>query len=122
MEKRHLYVFPGKCIIISFLLLLATCQLMAQSVTSYTFSPTTATFTPLTSPATTTWTGSTDDGVSALMPIGFDFWYMGVRYTSISASTNGWLALGAVPSDNIYTNSLSAAGSPRPVLAPLWDD
>jgi hypothetical protein len=123
MKKRYFSVFPGSCIIIGFLLLLATLKLSAQSVTNYTFTASTAsTFTPLTSPATTTWTGSTDDGLSALIPIGFDFWYMGVRYTNISASTNGWMALGAIPSDNIYTNSLSTAGSPRPVLAPLWDD
>ncbi|MDQ0639297.1 hypothetical protein QF042_002862 [Pedobacter sp. W3I1] len=97
-------------------------QLSAQSVTNYTFTGTTATFTALSGASATSWTGSTDDGLSTLIPIGFDFWYMGARYTGISASTNGWIAMGGVPADNIYTNSLATGGSPRPVIAPLWDD
>jgi len=98
-------------------------QLSAQSVTNYTFAGTTAAgFTPLSAASATSWTGSTDDGLSTLIPIGFDFWYMGIRYTGISASTNGWISMGSVPTDYVYTNSLSTGGSPRPVIAPLWDD
>jgi len=105
------------------LLLSASLKLFSQSITNYTFAGTTASgFTPITGGSTTTWTGSTDDGASALIPIGFDFWYMGTRYTAISASTNGWLSLGTVPTDYLHANSLSASGAPRPVIAPLWDD
>lgn len=101
---------------------LADSRVSGQSITTYAFATNTSSFTAISGGSTTTWTGSTDDGVSALIPIGFDFWYMGTRYTSIGATTNGWLSMGAVASDNIYTNNLSASGSPRPVLAPLWDD
>ncbi|RQO66030.1 hypothetical protein DBR43_27705 [Pedobacter sp. KBW06] len=118
MKKNILYKGVIACVVLIFL----SFQAGAQSVTNYTFAGTNGTFTALTSPNATTWTGSTDDGVSALIPIGFDFWYMGVRYTNVSASTNGWVAMGSVPTDFVYTNSLSTGGSPRPVIAPLWDD
>ncbi|RWW91626.1 fibronectin type III domain-containing protein, partial [Flavobacterium cerinum] len=121
--KRKITFLSCRCILIAFILFAATFRVCGQSVTNYTFAGTTAGgFTPISGGSTTTWTGSTDDGASALIPIGFDFWYMGTRYTTISASTNGWLSLGSVPTDYVYTNSLSASGSPRPVIAPLWDD
>jgi CSLREA domain-containing protein len=98
-------------------------SLFAQAVTNYTFSNSTGTFTALTSPtAATLLAGTTDDGRSNLMPIGFDFWYMGTRYTNVSASTNGWLALGVTQTADELTNNLTSGGSPRPVIAPLWDD
>jgi len=122
MKNSIFTAFVVKSIFAGLFLFFINIQLFAQSVTNYAFTATTGTFTPLSAPNVTTWTGSTDDGVSALIPIGFDFWYMGQRYTSISASTNGWLSPGVVPADFIYTNSLSSAGSPRPVIAPLWDD
>lgn len=109
--------------LVIFLLLSVNTKLFSQSITNYAFVGTTAAgFTPITGGNTTTWTGSTDDAVSALIPIGFDFWYMGIRYTTIGATTNGWLTLGTVATDFVYNNNLSASGSPRPVIAPLWDD
>lgn len=122
MKRKSFFTLSCRCILTFFLLLSASLSLFGQSVTNYTFTPTTAAFTPITGGSTVTWTGSTDDGASALMPIGFDFWYMGTRYSGVSATTNGWLALGAVPTDYGYANNLSTGGSPRPVLAPLWDD
>lgn len=94
----------------------------AQTISNYGFTSVNGTFTALPAPNTTTWTGNTDDAVSALMPIGFDFWYMGTWYTQVSATTNGWLTLGGVPSNYEYSNNLGTGGSPRPVIAPLWDD
>lgn len=122
MKNSIFTAFVVKSIFAGLFLFFISIQLFAQSVTNYAFTATTGTFTPLPSPNATSWTGNTDDAVSSLIPIGFDFWYMGVRYTNISASTNGWLAMGTVPTDYIYTNSLSSGGSPRPVIAPLWDD
>lgn len=123
MKRKITFTLSCRYILIAFLLLSASFRLFGQSVTNYTFTGTTAAgFTPISGGSTTTWTGSTDDGASALIPIGFDFWYMGIRYTNISVSTNGWLSLGSVPTDYVYTNSLSTSGSPRPVIAPLWDD
>lgn len=121
MKRKIIFTLSCRCIFIVFLFS-ASFKLFGQSVTNYTFAGTTGSFTPISGGSTTTWTGSTDDGASALIPIGFDFWYMGTRYTNISASTNGWLSLGSVPTDYVYSNSLSTSGSPRPVIAPLWDD
>lgn len=55
------------------------------------------------------------------IPIGFDFWYMGRRYTSVTVSTNGWLSLGVATIDSAPNNNLNSGGG-RPVVAPLWDD
>jgi hypothetical protein len=97
-------------------------QLSAQTITNYTFAASSGTFTALTSPTNPTLSGgNVDDGYFNNIPIGFDFWYMGVRYTTVSASTNGWLILGAGISDAAYLNNLSG-GTSRPVIAPLWDD
>ncbi len=98
--------------------------LNAQSLSNYGFSTNTSTFTALTSPTVPTLTGSIDDGAYNNLPIGFDFWYMGQRYTTVSAGTNGFLTLGVnVSSTGNYgtANNLST-GVQRPVLAPLWDD
>jgi len=109
-------------VLLVIIIIIAGNESFAQSITNYAYTSTAGTFTALASPATTTWTGDADDGASALIPIGFDFWYMGLRYTDVSATTNGWLALGSIPTDFVYTNSLTNGGAPRPVIAPLWDD
>jgi predicted CXXCH cytochrome family protein len=73
-----------------------------------------------------------NDGVSASLPLGFDFWYMGTRYTQIYASSNGWLSFNP-PTGNTCTtntscpindldNSGNTNGVTRPFLAPLWDN
>jgi hypothetical protein len=108
-------------ILVCTLLISSRQQATAQVMTNYAVTNTTGTFTVLsgaTIPGLTT--GTTDDGTISAIPIGFDFWYMGIRYTTISSSTNGWLTFGSTIQD-IYTNSLSASGT-RPVIAPLWDD
>jgi hypothetical protein len=69
-----------------------------------------------------TLTGNVDDGYFNGIPIGFDFWYMGVKYTTVSASTNGWFTFGANITNAVKDNDLAGAGSPRPVIAPLWED
>ncbi|WP_343305615.1 LamG-like jellyroll fold domain-containing protein [Chitinophaga niabensis] len=122
MKNIYISSLGYKIIVPVFLFILTNLPATAQTVTSYSFSASNGTFTALTTPSTTTWSGSTDDAVSALIPIGFDFWYMGVHYTSVAASTNGWLSLGTVQTNDVYTNSLSSGGAPRPVIAPLWDD
>ncbi|MEW5938585.1 MAG: S8 family serine peptidase [Chloroflexota bacterium] len=64
-----------------------------------------------------------DEGASGAIPIGFDFWYMGTRYTDVYASSNGWLSF-TDPVGNAYPNNAVTLsnGIPRPMLAPLWDD
>jgi subtilisin-like proprotein convertase family protein len=90
-------------------------------VTNYTMVPSSGTYTPIsgTSPALTG--GSADDGYYSGLPIGFTFNYLGTPYTTVSASTNGWALLGSPLAVSNLTNNLTSA-TPRPVLAPLWDD
>ncbi|MET4141741.1 hypothetical protein [Pedobacter sp. UYP1] len=123
MKRKAKSVTLYRSILTGFLLIFISTQVSAQTLTNYNFTTATGTFTPITSPVNTTgWTGNTDDGISGLIPIGFDFWYMGVRYNTISTSTNGWFSFGTILTDNLYANNLTSGGAPRPVIATLWDD
>jgi hypothetical protein len=89
------------------------------SITNYAFSASSGTFTPLS--GATVVSGFNADAVSVNgLPIGFTFYYMGVPYTTVAASSNGFLSFATLSSSSL-TNALSA-GPPRLVLAPLWDD
>lgn len=102
-------------------------DVFSQRITNYNFLASSGTFTPLVSGTTNQGQGSSDDGAWNTNAIGFDFWYMGTRYTTISASTNGWLAFGTTISSYGFVNSLSSTATAnattiRPIIAPLWDD
>lgn len=109
------------------LLLLVFCiteNAFPQNITNYTFSAGTSTFSALsgaTEPGGSGATRDDNDTTYPNIPIGFDFWYMGQRYTTVSASTNGWFTFGNTIAASAPTNNLSASGT-RPVIAPLWDD
>ena len=45
---------------------------------------------------------------------------MGTRSTTLSASSDGWIALGANATAVIPVNDLSGDGGPRPLMALLW--
>ena len=92
-----------------------------QNITNYVFTASTGTFTAI-GGTTPGGAGTVDEGYFNSIPFGFDFWYLGNRYTTISASTNGWLALGGAITNATPVNNLASGGSPRPILAPLWDD
>ncbi len=92
----------------------------AQSVANYTFAASSGTFTALAG-ATQATASNTDDGVTPVLPVGFNFVYNGVSYNTFSASTNGFMGLGGQVSAS-FGNSLTSGGGARPVLAPLWDD
>lgn len=96
----------------------------AQLVNAYTPSvATAATFVGLpataTSPALSG--GDLNDGYYNAIPIGFTFKFDNVNYTTVSASTNGFLTFGQNLTDSKPDNNLTA-GTPRPIAAPLWDD
>jgi hypothetical protein len=94
----------------------------AQVITNY--SPpaaTSGTYTALSGTTSALSGGTPDDGWFNTLPIGFPFVYMGRTYTTVSASTNGWLTLGQAISSATPGNALTSGGT-RPVLAPLWDD
>lgn len=98
----------------------------AQSITNYTFTASSGTFTEITGgtelPLVST---STDASVTQEAPIGFDFWYMGVRYTSFFVASDGIVGL-LNPStgwvSTSYGSNNLATGGNRPFLAPFWDD
>ncbi|GIV54890.1 MAG: hypothetical protein KatS3mg039_1408 [Candidatus Kapaibacterium sp.] len=100
---------------------LITPLLWGQSITNYTFSNSTATFSQIYGQSgTTTTTLSGDDAVTGMIPIGFDFVFMGQFYSQVSASTNGVLCLGST-APTAYTNNLTSQ-TPRPIITAFWDD
>ena len=107
----------------SALILAGSLHTLSAQVTNYTFTASGGTFTQLsggTSPALTS--GTVDEGYFNGIPIGFDFWYLGARNTSVSASTNGWLTIGANITNATPGNLLASGGAPREAIAPLWDN
>lgn len=105
-------------IILLFLYLFST-LIFTQSVTNYSFSASSGTYTSLTGSTTATRSsGNNDEGAYNGILIGFTFVYMGLPYTSVSLSTNGWMTFGQNLSSTTYINSLSSAGT-RPLVAPL---
>jgi len=106
-------------LVIIALVLLSTTTAFAQ--VNYTFSSVSGIFTALTGATAPALAGGTsDDGYYPLVPIGFAFTYNGIAYTTMSAGTNGWSTL-----DQLATTALAndlTTGTPRPIIAPLWDD
>lgn len=114
-----------KKILYLILLTVTTFTANSQSISNYSFAAGNSLFTPLSGATTPTRTsGSANEGWYTALPLGFDFWYMGVKYTTITASTNGWLSFGASTSSAAAGNTLSTfvSGVSRPLIAPLWDD
>ncbi|MBF9143217.1 T9SS type A sorting domain-containing protein [Hymenobacter properus] len=109
------------------LLLLATLllnggALRAQTADTYSFTPSTGTYTPLTggTPVTTI---LSDDALSGTIPLPFSFVFDGNTYTSCKVSSNGWLTFNPNATANSLTNDLeNGTASERPRVAPFWDD
>lgn len=96
---------------------------------SYSFTAISGIYTPVSGTSITmTSDGTTpgfpyDNGYASNIPVGFNFSYLGTSYSVVSVSTNGFVGL--TQSLSSYPmNSLATAGipTPRPILAPLWDD
>ncbi|MDP1727935.1 MAG: fibronectin type III domain-containing protein [Bacteroidota bacterium] len=120
--KNFLY-----CFLISGLLYLTTFRSAAQTVANYVFSPASSTFSALTgATAITRNAGNMDDGYANNISLGFTFYYNSTAYSTLSVSTNGFVTLGqSIGATNNFGNNLTAGTnplSPRPILAPLWDD
>lgn len=62
---------------------------------------------------------SNDDSSSALTSLGFNFWFMGVRYNSLSASSNGAVALGNTKIPSSYYGNNFPFASPAAIIAPF---
>ncbi len=96
-----------------------------SQVASYSFIASTGTYNSITgtSPALTGngTDQSRDEGFANNIPLGFTFNYLGINYTTISASTNGFAAFSTIITAD-FSNDLASGGSGRPIVAPLWED
>ncbi|MFT3793886.1 GEVED domain-containing protein [Flavobacterium sp.] len=104
---------------------LTTSQLVkAQSIANYVFSTsTTGSLEDLTTGATSIMTGNNDSASTTVQPIGFDFWFMGVRYTHFSANSNGQVKLHTSAGDTaIGTTGITSYSSGVNTLAAFSGD
>lgn len=65
---------------------------------------------------------ASDDGVSAVTPIGFTFNYAGTDYTQFSVNANGLIRLGATAASSSWSNTTANANTNSPAILPYWDD
>src|SRR6185503_12152656 len=92
------------------------------SATTYPFSASTgAALEDLSSGATQLLGANQDDAASSVATIGFDFWFVGTRYTQFSANSNGLVRLGNTGVTINFVNDL-ASTTDLPKIAPYWDD
>jgi hypothetical protein len=91
-------------------------------VMTYTLASSAGTFTPLTG-ATAIDAIETDDALSNSINIGFTFRFSGVAYTSLRASSNGFISFNSF-ANNIGSQTLNSLmdSESRALIAPLWDD
>ncbi|MBI5475037.1 MAG: T9SS type A sorting domain-containing protein [Ignavibacteriae bacterium] len=98
--------------------LLFLANICLAGVGGYSFGESAGTYTAI--------TGSTllidpghDDTLAAAAPIGFNFMYDGIAYTTFRASSEGWISFNTGMTSSILSNSLRSAGI---ILGPFWDD
>lgn len=72
--------------------------------------------------STVAWaTGTSDDGLSAALPLGFSFNFYGTAFTSVKVGSNGYLSF--TTTNTAYTNQgIPTAAEPNNLLAAFWDD
>ena len=94
----------------------------AQLVANYAFAPSTGTFTELTGP-TLTPVLRVDTGNTPPIPLGFTFQFEGVNYTSVIATSDGYLTFNPALNNSTFNNSLGfVTPASDPLIAGLWDD
>lgn len=119
MRKNYLHIFS---ITLLMLPLLFSGYSYSQVVSSYGFTSSSGTYTPLVS-GTPTSLGATDDDVlSNAAPIGFNFVYNSQTVTTFRASSNGVVSFHATGSSSATNNLATTTASQRLAVAPLWDD
>ncbi len=94
----------------------------AQLVANYTFAASTGTFTELTG-ATLVPTLRVDTGNTPAIPLGFTFQFEGVDYTSVKATSDGYLTFNPALNNSTYGNGFAfVTPASDPLIAGLWDD
>ncbi len=100
----------------------------AQLAASYAFGKSTTTFSPLaggTPAPTATPVLLVDTGNTPALPLGFTFRFEGVNYTSVVATSDGYLSFNpnAATAGSDYGNDLATVHQGNdPLVAGLWDD
>ena len=99
----------------------------AQLAASYVFAKSTTVFSPLASGTpspTPTPMLLVDTGNTPALPLGFTFRYDGVDYTSVVATSDGYLSLNptAATLSSTYSNDIASHQNGDPLVAGLWDD
>lgn len=108
------------CAALSLAMLVPAGSALAQSSANYAFSSVNdGSLTDMSSGTIQLVAAGADDAVSAVTPIGFDFYFLGTRYSQFSASSNGFLRLGATAVSG-STYALGAAATP--LIASLGSD
>jgi hypothetical protein len=108
-----------KITLVFFLFILNGFSSRGQSVADYVFTQSTEIYTPVIG---TNVTAIGDDGSQNDIPLGFNFNFGGVNYSTFSVSTNGFIRLGNPLSGLGFTNLLSLTSQNAPLIAPFWDD
>ena len=107
-------------LLMGLLLFLAAVSANAQSSANYNFAvSSTASLTDMSSGTTQIIAAASDDGASAVTNIGFEFWFMGARYTQFSASSNGFLRLGGTA---VGTTQYTLGSASIPLISSLGSD
>ena len=126
--RQHYTMFWHRSILLKYakfltlcITILAVLQVNAQ-VSSYAFTATTGTYTPLVAGTAVT-AIQADDVLSAAITIPFTFTFNGTGYAGIKASSNGFITFNTAATSSSLTNDLDfGATTIRPLVAPLWDD
>ena len=122
---RQLKKFTGRTALAGGLAMagfLASPEARAQAVANYGFAASSGTYTPVSTSATAVTSILADDAISGAIPLGFTFNYAGVDYTTVYASSNGFISFNPSASSTNTNQPQTASTSSRPLLAPLWDD
>ncbi len=90
----------------------------SPSALSYSFAASSGTFTQIVSPDLTILQNTNDEFSVQSLPFSFEF--EGTTHSTVTISTNGWLAFGNF-TDSDSNNDLTFS-STRPLVAPFWDE
>jgi hypothetical protein len=95
-----------------------------QSMTNYAFTSNTASvLDDLSVGATSLMTGNNDDAATVVSPIGFDFYFGGIRYSHFSANSNGQMKLHASSGATVISGTnVSSYTASTPILFPMAGD
>ncbi|WP_432671743.1 T9SS type A sorting domain-containing protein [Flavobacterium sp. SM2513] len=103
-------------------MLLSTGFSFAQSISNYAFtSGTTGSLKDLSAEGTSYLIGVNDDAAGTVQPLGFDFIFMGMKYTHFSANSNGQMMLHTSSTATAIGTNVSTALNAA-ILAPFTGD